>query len=124
MQVLVVDDSRVARRIISRLLRELGFSVTEAADGRQALEALRAHEGLGLALVDWNMPELDGLAFVQVLRSDPTYAGVKILMVTSETGMHKVRQALQAGVDEYVMKPFTREALLEKLALLGFSLPS
>lgn len=124
MQVLVVDDSRVARRIISRLLRELGFSVTEAEDGRQALEALRIHEDLGLALVDWNMPELDGLAFVKLLRADPTHAELKVLMVTSETGMHKIRQALRAGVDEYVMKPFTREMLLEKLALLGLSLPT
>lgn len=119
MLVLVIDDSRVARRILSRHLEALGFSVTEAVDGRHALETVRGLRGLGLAVVDWNMPELDGLGFVQAFRADPAHAAVKILMVTSETGMDKVRQALQAGADEYVMKPCTREMLQEKLAMLG-----
>lgn len=119
MQVLVVDDSRVARRILTRFLSELGFSVLEAVDGRQGLQVLERLEHLALALVDWNMPEVDGLGFVRALRLDPTHSEVPVLMVASETELGQVRRALSSGVDEYLMKPLTREMLKEKLALLG-----
>jgi two-component system chemotaxis response regulator CheY len=119
-KVLVVDDSRAMRRIIAKFLVELGFEVHEAGSGLEALVAAPKIEGLGLILLDWNMPEMDGRALLERLRSDPEFADLPVMMVTTESEMEQVEVALQAGASEYLMKPFDRQALREKLLLLGF----
>ncbi len=119
MKALVVDDSKAMRMIIGRTLQELQFEVVEAVDGVKALELLEKEGGPDLILVDWNMPEMDGLEFVRALRGNPKWSSVPVVMVTSETELERVSKALEAGADEYVMKPFTREVLQEKLQLLG-----
>jgi two-component system chemotaxis response regulator CheY len=119
MRALIVDDSRTMRALIGKLVRELGFDVTEAGNGGQALAELRNSGGADLTLVDWNMPEMNGLEFVRAVRANPAYGTMKVVMVTSQTEVAQMIRALQAGVDEYLMKPFTREAMIEKLRLLG-----
>ena len=119
MKALVVDDSRAMRRIIAKYLQELGFEVHEAASGLEALVAAQKIEGLSLVLLDWNMPEMDGRTLLQRLRAEPEFADLPIMMVTTESEMEQVEVALAAGASEYLMKPFDRQALLEKLLLLG-----
>ncbi len=121
MQALVVDDSRAIRRIVGRVLKEVGFSVVEAENGKLALEALRAGGEFHVALVDWNMPVMNGYEFVCEVRKDHAYAGMPIMMVTTETEVNNVVRALEAGANEYLMKPFTKEMIVQKLELLGFS---
>jgi two-component system chemotaxis response regulator CheY len=118
MRALVVDDSRAVRVIIRKILQEIGMEVLEAGDGREALEQLRQNPDVELALVDWNMPEMNGLDFIQAVRARGTMQRLRILMVTSETEASQVARALGAGADEYLMKPFTREVLVAKLNLL------
>ncbi|HXE57022.1 MAG TPA: response regulator [Gemmatimonadales bacterium] len=120
MRALVVDDSRAMRAMVGRMVRELGFEVSEAGDGREALARLAAAGPFALALVDWNMPGMDGYELVRAIRANPAYRGLRLVMVTSQTGTDHVARALAAGADEYLMKPFTREAMHEKLALIGF----
>jgi two-component system chemotaxis response regulator CheY len=121
MRALVIDDSKPMRSILAKFLRELGFETSDAVNGRHALEQLRCIETPDLALVDWNMPEMNGLEFVQAVRSQPKYDQVALMMVTTETDMERVAAALEAGANEYVMKPFTKEIILEKLQLLGMT---
>src|SRR5438105_2479066 len=122
MRALVVDDSRAIRGIVGRIVKEAGFDVVEAANGREALDRLREAGGsIGLALVDWNMPVMDGLELVKAVRGDGAYGDLAIIMVTTEAEAAQVEQALEAGANEYLMKPFNKEALAEKLALLGLS---
>jgi two-component system chemotaxis response regulator CheY len=120
MQALVVDDSATMRQILKEYLKKLGFAVTEAANGREALDVLKAMPTADLVLVDWNMPEMDGVSFVRAVRADPSYAALPLLMVTTNTELSQVSTALEAGANEYIMKPFTREMIREKLELLGF----
>ena len=122
MNALVIDDSRAMRMILGRMLRELGMEVAEAANGRLALDLL--DEGLdpGLVLVDWNMPEMTGIEFVAAVRRPPYLSTARIVMVTTETEVPQIAQALAAGADEYVMKPFTKESIFEKLQLLGIEI--
>jgi two-component system chemotaxis response regulator CheY len=117
-RALVVDDSRAIRRIIGRTLDGLGFAVAEAADGREGLVRLGESDA-EVVLVDWNMPEMGGLEFVRAVRADPGRADVRLVMVTSEAELGHMVEALEAGADEYLMKPFTPGALSDKLALLG-----
>ena len=126
MQAIVVDDSRAMRMLMGRLLRDVGFEVDEAGDGCQALDRLRErlaaghpHGPVQLALVDWNMPEMSGIELVQAVRSDPAFAALRIVMVTTETELSQVTRALEAGADEYLMKPFNRDDVVGKLELLG-----
>ena len=119
MRALVIDDSTTIRKILGRILSKLGFEITEASNGCEGLERLRASTDIGIALVDWNMPEMDGLTFVRTVRADQTYNSVRLMMVTTEAELSRVAMALEAGADEYVMKPFTEEVLREKLELLG-----
>lgn len=120
MRALVVDDSKAMRLILAKMLKEVGFDeVYEAEHGREALELLDQIDNVELMLVDWNMPEMNGFDFVCAVRSDNTYDNVLVMMVTTETEMSQVVKALEAGVNEYVMKPFTKEVILEKLSLLG-----
>jgi two-component system chemotaxis response regulator CheY len=121
MRAVIIDDSRAMRLIIGRTLQGIGFEVVEAANGREGLERLAETPLPDVALVDWNMPELNGLDFVRAVRSDRAYDDVRLMMVTTETELAQMAAALQAGADEYVMKPFTREVLLEKLARLGMT---
>ena len=116
-QAMVVDDSRAVRLILSRNLAEVGYEVCAASDGAEAIALLR--EELTLILVDWNMPRMNGLEFLEKLRADPRYASVKVMMVTTETEVDQMVKALAAGADEYVMKPFTKEILADKLRILG-----
>jgi two-component system chemotaxis response regulator CheY len=118
MRALVVDDSRTVRIIIGKILREIGMEVLEARNGREALEQMRLAPDVGLMLVDWNMPEMNGFDFLHAVRSDRAYDAVRILMVTSETESAKVNQALAAGANEYLMKPFNKDVLVAKLNLL------
>jgi two-component system chemotaxis response regulator CheY len=118
MCVLVIDDSRTVRIIIRQALAEAGLDVIEAANGREGLDQLRAHEDVRLVLVDWNMPEMNGLEFVQAVRAERSYDPVRIMMVTTETEQEQVVRALNAGANEYLMKPFTKDILVAKLSLL------
>ncbi len=120
MKAMVVDDSRAIRMILDRTLRDLGFEVSQAASGNQALSMLPAQgEQLSLILVDWNMPGISGLDFVRQVRCNPALASVALVMVTTETEIEQMVTALEAGANEYVMKPFTKEIIADKLRLLG-----
>ena len=106
----------------SRIDPDLGFEVAEARHGREALTFLQAHADTDVALVDWNMPEMNGLELIRAVRSDPLHPDrrdVPIVMVTTESEMSQMVRALAAGASEYVMKPFTKDVILEKLDLLG-----
>ena len=125
MNALIVDDSRAIRRILSGMLTDIGFAVAEAAHGKEALAHLQAHAASPsrphLVLVDWNMPEMNGLELVQAVRRDERFASIPLMMVTTETEMAQVLRALEAGAQEYVMKPFTKEVIEEKLRVLGLA---
>jgi two-component system, chemotaxis family, chemotaxis protein CheY len=120
MHAMVIDDSRAMRLILRRIAGQLGFEVSEAANGKEALDMLAAAEiPPELALVDWNMPEMNGLEFVNAVRADPRYRTMALMMVTTEGEQSQIVRALAAGAHEYVIKPFTPDAIVEKLALLG-----
>ena len=119
MHALVVDDSDVIRKILTAYLQKLGFQVTSAVNGREALEQLARMEKADIALVDWNMPEMDGITFLKEVRADVNYDGLPVMMVTTNSELAHVSQALEAGANEYIMKPFTADMLEEKLELLG-----
>lgn len=121
MHALLVDDSRAIRTIVGRLVRELGFELVEAGDGKSALVQLEAHPSITLALVDWNMPEMDGFHLVQAIRADRRWDAVKIVMISTESEAPQVARAMAAGANQYVTKPFTKETLLAKLTLLGIA---
>jgi two-component system chemotaxis response regulator CheY len=119
-KALIVDDSRAVRLILAKTLGELGFAVVQAGNGREALEVMgREGESVSLVLVDWNMPEMTGIEFVRRLRAESRYDGVRLMMVTTETELEQIAAALEAGANEYVMKPFTRDAVEDKLRLMG-----
>jgi two-component system, chemotaxis family, chemotaxis protein CheY len=119
MQALVVDDSRAMRSILARHMIKLGFEVAQAGDGQEALD--RLDEGLRpvVALVDWNMPVMDGLTFIKTVRNRDEFRDMSIMMVTTESEHGNIVRALAAGAHEYVIKPFSDEVITEKLALLG-----
>ncbi len=131
MRALVIDDSRAIRSIIGKILRELGYEVLEAAHGREGLDRLRVMDlevggdtgGPGalpdVVLVDWNMPEMNGYEFVKAVRAEDKYAQVPLLMVTTESEISQVQKALEAGANEFLMKPFTKDNLVDKLGLIG-----
>lgn len=118
MRALVIDDSRTVRLIIGEILRELGIEALEAKNGLEALELVKSGPEFDLLLVDWNMPEMNGLDFIKAVRADRAYDAVRILMVTSEAQGEQVVQALAAGANEYLMKPFNKDVLVAKLNLL------
>ena len=121
MKAIVVDDSRATRTILKRALSKQGFDVVEAGDGRQALTELEKTGPIDLALVDWNMPVMTGYELVCEVRARPAMNSMAIMMVTTETEISQIQKALDAGANEYVMKPFTEDVLKEKLLLLGLS---
>ena len=120
MHALIVDDSATIRIILRAHLKKLGFQVTEAVNGCDALDQLRQMEKADVVLVDYNMPEMDGLSFVRAVRADQAYAGLPVMMVTTNDEATSLADALDAGVNEYLRKPFTVAMIREKLALLGF----
>jgi two-component system chemotaxis response regulator CheY len=122
MKAMVIDDSRAMRLILTRMLEELGLEVAEAENGRIALDRLDAGVEPGLFLVDWNMPEMTGIEFVEAVRRPPYSSSARIVMVTTETEAPQMVEALNAGADEYVMKPFTKESIFSKLELLGIEM--
>ena len=122
MRALVIDDSKSIRLLLSDILLEMGFTVNEATNGLEAMDLIKK-EKVDLALVDWHMPDMDGCEFIQEVRKDNSYNGMRMMMVTTETELNKVAEALEAGADEYIMKPFTKEILIKKLALIGISSP-
>ena len=117
-RALVIDDSRAMRAILRRIMTELGFEVVEASNGKEALDRLGGLS-VSVALVDWNMPEMNGFEFVCKVRAQHEYDDVRLMMVTTETEMDHVAQALDAGANEYLMKPFTGDMVRAKLSLMG-----
>ncbi len=124
MYALIIEDSRAMRRLVGRIMTGLGFEILEAGHGREGLAQLKEHaDKIEVVLVDWNMPEMNGLEFVKVVRGKPEHKNLKIMMVTTETAPTQMARALLAGVDEFVMKPFTRQILVDKLKLIGVRMP-
>ena len=119
MHALVIDDSKVIRVTLGKMLRELGCEVQEARDGREALNLLAQEPRPDIALVDWNMPVMNGYDFVLNVRANRAHDELRLMMVTTENDMCKVLEALHAGADEYVMKPFTKEIIVDKMRLIG-----
>ena len=115
-RAMIVDDSRAMRMILRKTLSELCYETCEAGNGQEALSLL-AQEAASLSfmLVDWNMPVMCGLDLVKAVRADARYASIPLVMVTTETEIDHISQALEAGANEYVMKPFTKDVLEEKL---------
>jgi|KBSMisStandDraft_5_1062788.scaffolds.fasta_scaffold1081151_2 two-component system chemotaxis response regulator CheY len=119
-QALVVDDSRAMRMILSKTLVDSGFEVRQAGNGQDALDVLEREGGsISLMLADWNMPVMSGIELVQAVRARTAWQHIRIVMVTTETEIEQMSRALTAGADEYVMKPFTREVVEDKLRLIG-----
>ena len=118
MRALIVDDSQFIRQFLRVLLATRGIECEEAADGTEGLARLRASAPFDLALLDWNMPGMTGLEMLQTMRAEG-FTAVKVLMVTAEDENKSISRALEAGADEYLLKPFEAEALSEKLAMLG-----
>ncbi|HEV3038479.1 MAG TPA: response regulator [Candidatus Angelobacter sp.] len=118
MLALVIDDSSTMRSILKRYLRQMNYEVLEAGNGREALQRCQEEQDIDVALVDWNMPVMNGIDFVKKLRSQREHDHVKLMMVTTENDADRIVEALGAGANEFVMKPFTFEILEEKMALL------
>lgn len=115
MRILVVDDFQTMRRIVINLLRQLGFTnVVEASDGMLALEKVR-DDNIDLVVSDWNMPNMSGMEFLRALRTDEKYKNLPFIMVTAEGKKENVIAAVQAGVNNYIVKPFNAATLKEKL---------
>ena len=119
MRALVVDDSRAFRAILRDGLREAGFQVVEARNAKEALEYLQDLGPLELSLVDWDLPGPNGLDLAETIRSKREFDSMHLIMVVADLDTEEVLLALRAGVDEYLIKPFTREMLFQKLSHLG-----
>ena len=121
MKLLVVDDSSTMRRIIKNTLARLGYKdILEGADGVEGWDAIDANPDVEMLITDWNMPEMNGLELVKKVRADDRFTDLPIIMVTTEGGKAEVITALKAGVNNYIVKPFTPQVLKEKLgAVMG-----
>ncbi len=122
MKILLVDDSKAMRTFLNHLLGELGLTAAaQAEDGLQALDLILKNDGapFDLALVDWDMPRMNGLELVQAVRSRSQYAEMKLMMVTTQNSLARVTAAIDAGATDFLMKPVTRDSLEEKLRVLG-----
>ena len=117
---LVVDDSKVIRKVARHILETLNFEVSEAGDGREALDSCLA-SAPDVVLLDWNMPVMSGMDFLRALRDSTLSHRPKVVFCTTENGMAHIRAAIEAGADEYVMKPFDRETLESKLQIVGMA---
>jgi two-component system chemotaxis response regulator CheY len=101
----------------------MGFEVFEAGDGREGLDRVRELDGLDLVLLDWNMPRMDGIQFLRMLRTQTAFASLPVMMVSSNNEAENIAASLDAGANEYIMKPFTEDVMRAKLELLGFFQP-
>src|SRR5579863_7515580 len=122
MKMLIVDDSKAMRGFLQHLTTELSFQTEEAENGRDGLTKLIKNdprEPFQIALVDWDMPIMNGLELVQSVRRNRDFYSIKLMMVTTQNSMEKVTSALEAGANDYLMKPVTKDALKEKLQILG-----
>ena len=118
MKVLVVDDSKSIREIEKRYLQEMGYTVVEAANGQEALQALEENPDIKLVLLDWHMPVMNGYEFLKKMRALPKWNHVKVMMATTENQEKSVIDAVMAGANEYLMKPFDQEMLENKIKWL------
>jgi two-component system chemotaxis response regulator CheY len=121
MRALVVDDSRAMRLVMKNILKAQGFETFEAGHGGEGLQRLAEQGPLDLALVDWNMPEMNGLEFVKAVRKNVAFDEMRLVMVTTEADIARMVEALESGANEYLMKPFTKEALHDKLVMVGLA---
>ncbi len=122
MKMLIIDDSKAMRTFLQHLATDLSFQTEEAEDGRNALNKLVKNdprEPFDVALVDWDMPVMNGLEFVETVRRNKDFSSLKMMMVTTQNTMERVETALAAGADDFLMKPVTKESLEEKLQILG-----
>ena len=116
MKILVVDDMVTMRRIVKNILKQLGFvNVEEAENGQEALQKLQA-DTYGFVVSDWNMPVMTGIDMLRAIRADEKLKTIPVLMVTAEAQQSNLVEAVQAGVSNYIVKPFTAETLQEKIA--------
>ena len=118
-KVLVIDDSKLARLELKKTLNALEFEVIEASDGLIGLEMIKEEPLPDLILLDWNMPNMNGLEFLLKIKKDTNYSKIPIIMSTVENEMPKILKVLEAGADEFVMKPFEKEELKNKLRIIG-----
>ncbi len=119
MLALVLDDSRAMRSILTRTMEGLGFEVETAGDGAEALALVRRGPLPDVALIDWNMPVMNGLEFVNEVRNNRDWRSITLMMVTTENEHSQIVRALAAGAHEYVMKPFSVDTIGDKLRMLG-----
>lgn len=119
MHALIIDDSSTMRRILKRIMADVGAEVSEAGDGQQALDLLEGGLVPDVCLIDWNMPVMDGYTFVTKVRANRDWRNITLMMVTTESSQSSIVRALAAGAHEYVIKPFTPDAIVDKLELLG-----
>ena len=120
---LIVDDSTVVRRLAARMFQELGYEVREAANGLQAVASCK-ESAPAIILLDWNMPVMDGLSCLMTLRGTKLPSRPRIMLCTTENSIDKIQTALSAGADEYIIKPFDRDVLHDKLVHLGLEQPA
>jgi two-component system chemotaxis response regulator CheY len=114
-KILVVDDSATLRRCIVNVLREIGYSnISEASDGGEALQIMK-EQPFQLVITDWNMPKIDGVALTTIMRQTENYRDIPVLMVTSRSVAEDILEAVDAGIDGYVVKPFTIEVMRRKI---------
>lgn len=118
-KILLVDDANTVRMICRKIVQTCGFEVVEAEDGQQALERVREHPDIDVVLLDWNMPVMDGLTFLKKLREEPLATQPQVVMCTTENEMERILEAMQAGANEYIMKPFTEDIVREKFEEIG-----
>ncbi|WP_028845709.1 response regulator [Thermodesulfatator atlanticus] len=118
MKVMVVDDSKSIRQIEKKYLTGMGYEVVEASNGEEALKVLEENPDIALILLDWHMPVMNGYEFLKTVRQDPKWNNVKIMMVTTENQEKSVIDAIMAGANEYLMKPFDQEMLESKIRWL------
>jgi len=119
MRVLIVDDSMTMRRFLRSLVEPVAAHIDDAENGAKALEALATKGPFDLALVDWDMPVMNGLELVKQVRANPRLESLKVIMVTAKTSMEDLARAMLSGADDYLMKPLTEEMVLDKLRILG-----
>lgn len=115
---LVVDDSKIVRKVVRKIVENLGFTVIEAEDGRVAVEQMRTNP-VDVIILDWNMPVMDGMECMKEIRADASITQPKIIFCTTENEFTKIQQAIMAGADEYVMKPFDEAIIAGKMIQLG-----
>jgi two-component system chemotaxis response regulator CheY len=119
MKVLIVDDSKTMRNYLSAIVRELAIEVEQAADGEEALRCLAESGPFDLAMVDWNMPGMNGISLVRRIRENTEWNEVKVMMVTARNEKEAVIEAVCCGADDFLMKPMTAEMVEDKLRILG-----